>query len=775
MKRSYIKNWYKRAQTVFDYDKVDAYGNPVAADVEQMLADYNVEEDEGRITQYEGVEQDNQETVENLEQEKDDAQFELDVDRPWEPPDIDEKAPDTGNKTEALKYAIENRRVLEIIYSPAGRMNRKINFGKSIKRVIEPHNMFQAGNGNIVVTTWDRSVGKIRAFIVDRIMNIIFRKKAIRNPFKQRQRVLPSYERGKTMANKNNMLTKILSKESEDSDKGFNLNKTKKAGNGSYSSKKRQQQAVDRSRELGKRRQRSQENENRYQHANPPAETPPDDSSYSLDKARQHARERGRQLIDKRQRAEENEERYQQQNPNKSSADNSLIKIASELESKGLSKSSEVVKEVNDVLNQIKESQYVGFMGQAIRNRRCWDNCYRNKRTSKPGTSAQEVWFECWGEYLESMKDSKKWDKYASVDDIAKDKKWDKKFAEEVNNKMKKGMSLPESVYDTFNKEADKYVDTVIEQASNLTELAVALNNNGQKKLGKKVAAASNEVLKEAQFWQGVGDAARGIGGDIAKGFGKAKDWVGNKMQGYKEQGNERRIDKMIENIASTIEQARGFIEGQWQENVTKINGLMSQLQQYRGNPKVDNALRALRTWNANIKREAIDTVLAALRQDSDGDGIPDVAETPVAGDVDGSGVVEQDEAVGGGLPTAHQSPDQSAPMTPGAAPAPGAADTNLLLQYISADPNLSNMMSALSGKGRTNPAGITALQNAFQQAGVEFNEANRKQLMSDYRNSLKGQQPQQQVYMSRDPKREIYGKSLLRNILNKNKGILIN
>ena len=213
--------------------------------------------------------------------------------------------------------------------------------------------------------------------------------------------------------------------------------------------------------------------------------------------------------------------KYEKGIQNMTNINNSLIKVAGELKENGLEKSSIVV---NEVLKVIKEAQYtgayLGCQGYWIRNRRCWDNCYRQKRAAEPKKAAQEVWFECWDEYLKALNNPKDdWAKYASVDNSKIDKKelkkLNKKFAEKVMIKVNDGMGLPESIYDILNKEAEEYKDKVIEQAGKLTELAVSLSNNGFEKLSIKVAEVSNEVLKEAGFFGWVGE--------------KIKDWAAKK------------------------------------------------------------------------------------------------------------------------------------------------------------------------------------------------------------------------------------------------------
>ncbi len=207
---------------------------------------------------------------------------------------------------------------------------------------------------------------------------------------------------------------------------------------------------------------------------------------------------------------------------NMSNVNNSLIKVATELKEKGLEKSAIVIE---DVIKVIKEAQYVGVQGYWLRNRRCWDNCYRHKRTTEPKKAAQEVWMECWDEYLKAINNPKDdWAKYASIDKkVNKEEfnKFNKKFAEEVNSKVDNGMGLPETIYSILNNKEEEYKNEIISQASNLTELAVSLNENGFKDLSIKVAEASNKVLKEAGFFGWLGE--------------KVKNWAAKKGKLLKE------------------------------------------------------------------------------------------------------------------------------------------------------------------------------------------------------------------------------------------------
>lgn len=77
------------------------------------------------------------------------------------------------------------------------------------------------------------------------------------------------------------------------------------------------------------------------------------------------------------------------------------------------------VDSVNESYVKImKEAQYVGIQGYAIRNKRCFDNCLRQKRSTSDA-SYDNIWSECHKEYLTALNDPKneKWNKYASKEE----------------------------------------------------------------------------------------------------------------------------------------------------------------------------------------------------------------------------------------------------------------------------------------------------------------------------------------------------------------------
>ncbi len=119
----------------------------------------------------------------DIEEQKD-KEFDEKMKEPYVPPEIDEDVPEFANNIQAIQWAIDNNKVLKIDYTT-------IN-GKNIRRYIEPHLIFNAKSGNLIVVTYDRSVRDIRAFIINNIINYDVTGKE----FKQRMRIIPKIGKG---------------------------------------------------------------------------------------------------------------------------------------------------------------------------------------------------------------------------------------------------------------------------------------------------------------------------------------------------------------------------------------------------------------------------------------------------------------------------------------------------------------------------------------------------------------------------------------------------
>ena len=186
-----------------------------------------------------------------------------------------------------------------------------------------------------------------------------------------------------------------------------------------------------------------------------------------------------------------------------------LNDVGNELETVGLKRSAAIVANSMNQLLRIKKAQYEGSQGYAIRNRRCWDNCYRQKRTTT-SKSAQDIWFECHAEYLESINDNKSgWEKYAGEDDSiktasAEDQKFDnseaKYFKETLEKKIAEGESIGTAVYGIIEKTPHRYAQKIVDQANRLIEIADKITEK-KPKLSEKIYNVALGVLKEAGWW----------------------------------------------------------------------------------------------------------------------------------------------------------------------------------------------------------------------------------------------------------------------------------
>ena len=132
-----------------------------------------------------------------------------------------------------------------------------------------------------------------------------------------------------------------------------------------------------------------------------------------------------------------------------------IILTAQSLEVKGLSKYADKLDSAAESLTLVKQAQYDGIQGYWIRNGRCFDNCYREKRTNQAKKSAQEVWTECHNEWLDSlMKNSSDWDKYASdssgemrkVASVKTAQVSDEVMNSEIMEKVANGISISDAV-----------------------------------------------------------------------------------------------------------------------------------------------------------------------------------------------------------------------------------------------------------------------------------------------------------------------------------------
>jgi len=180
-----------------------------------------------------------------------------------------------------------------------------------------------------------------------------------------------------------------------------------------------------------------------------------------------------------------------------------IASVADNLDKKGEVKIASQLDSVTKNMLKIVTAQYIGVQGYWIRNKRCWDNCYRQKRASSKGKPAQEVWNECYKEYSESFNnDTSGWEKYANDDKTIKlassDIARNKKIASLIKEKVDKKIPVPVAVYSSFEDVEHQYSVACIKLSSNLTKIASTLKDKGFNKESDILLESAKDILKEA-------------------------------------------------------------------------------------------------------------------------------------------------------------------------------------------------------------------------------------------------------------------------------------
>lgn len=210
-----------------------------------------------------------------------------------------------------------------------------------------------------------------------------------------------------------------------------------------------------------------------------------------------------------------------------------LVEAAEALDAQGLRAIADKVDKVASKAFDIKTAQYVGIQGYAIRNSRCWGNCYRQKRTSFPNKSAQQVWTECHKEYVESINnDGSKWDKYAGSESNIKigselhafSQEVNTKIASKVQEKVSEGLDVGSAVFASIEEVANEPNELMISASNEIMDIASKLVSNP--KIAEKLTNAAEEMVREA----GVFDFFKGVGQDV-KNWGSNKSYTGKLKQ----------------------------------------------------------------------------------------------------------------------------------------------------------------------------------------------------------------------------------------------------
>lgn len=156
------------------------------------------------------------------------------------------------------------------------------------------------------------------------------------------------------------------------------------------------------------------------------------------------------------------------------------------------------------IVGLAKTAQYVGVQGYWVRNERCWQNCYRQKRASTPDKAAQEIWFECQKEYQSSINnDGSKWDKYAGSEKIVKTASFtnqSKTFATAFQARIANGDDAGTAAFSLIENIKNAAHSTLVEASAKVLRVAEAMEGINLL-LANEAGTLSNELLKLAWPW----------------------------------------------------------------------------------------------------------------------------------------------------------------------------------------------------------------------------------------------------------------------------------
>lgn len=349
-----------------------------------------------------------------------------------------------------------------------------------------------------------------------------------------------------------------------------------------------------------------------------------------------------------------------------------LVDLANALDEAKLTAAADRVDKISQNTAVIKKAQYVGVQGYWIRNKRCWENCYRQKRASNKEMPAQKVWTECHKEYLKSLNnDNADWNKYAEeksdLKKFANIKNSDKILSSEKDyfktklaERIKQNWPIGNAVYDAFESGTGRRETSMLNEAKKVAKVAEDLKKAGHNELATQASAIATNMIKEAQFLNNM----RGIGNQISNWWGQRQNGANfgygnvasmiqqltNTLDGYKAQ--KQKIQGMLENAISMGGQgaviAKQMIPLLTTLNKTNLGKLNELAQKMEGAPPAQPAPANVKVPStsggmgqqksqqdaANEPEPTVDQIdqeIGKNMQDANGDGLPDRA-SPTTG-----------------------------------------------------------------------------------------------------------------------------------------------
>lgn len=241
---------------------------------------------------------------------------------------------------------------------------------------------------------------------------------------------------------------------------------------------------------------------------------------------------------------------------------NQILDVAETCEQNNDLKTASSLEKIANSFLKITVAQYVGIQGYAVRNSRCFGNCYRQKRASKPDMPAQLVWQECHKEYVESINnDGSKWDKYAgnngrfviaSIADTNLEsfvREYKLAFAKTIDEQVANGSTYGYAIQHADSNFAQKMNDELQLQIQRLVRLA---NKQSDSDLANQIHNVAVNMHKEAQGFMGLlGRGVEGLGNLLSGGGQKLQGMGGNLIGG----AVSKSIGGFVQNLDAQIKQ----------------------------------------------------------------------------------------------------------------------------------------------------------------------------------------------------------------------------
>lgn len=176
-----------------------------------------------------------------------------------------------------------------------------------------------------------------------------------------------------------------------------------------------------------------------------------------------------------------------------------IVLIANGIDARGDHDSAGILDKVSSDLSMVKQAQYLGVQGTAVRNSRCWQGCVRQKRAS--GKTPADAWSSCHEEWLEAISGkTEKWSKYAS------NRRWhpepmggDTGLNSVIMEKIASGQSFDHAIAESVAEHVMAIPDRIVSCANSLAKIATKIQEKDPSVAGRLRVNAS---LLRDEAWE---------------------------------------------------------------------------------------------------------------------------------------------------------------------------------------------------------------------------------------------------------------------------------